>query len=208
MKLRIIKLNLWRVLIFLIVLLFVLFFIINKTITPLFLNLAEVEVYNIINKAINQAVREEAEKVDYQDMIRYVYNEQGDVIMMQPDTRYINEFTTQVSLAVQRQLEELSRETVSIPLTRVLGIDILGGYGPDLKIRILPAGYSLPPKLEDSFSSAGINQTRHKIYLILSAKVKLIIPFCSKTIDVTADIPVTEVVIVGQVPQVYVGINQ
>lgn len=208
MKLRIIKLNIWRVLIFLIILLFILFFIINKTITPLFLNLAEVEVYNIINMSINQAVREEAEKVDYQDMIRYVFNEQGDVIMMQPDTRYINEFTTRVSLAVQRQLEELSRETVSIPLARVMGIDILGGYGPDLKIRIVPAGYSLPPQLEDSFSSAGINQTRHKIYLKLSTKVKLIIPFCSKAIDVTADIPVTEVVIVGQVPQVYVGNNQ
>ena len=128
--------------------------------------------------------------------------------MMQPDTRYINQFTSRVSLAVERKLEELGREHVTIPFSRIMGIEILGGYGPDSKIRIVPAGYSIPPQLEDSFSSAGINQTRHKIYLKLSAKFKLIIPFCSKDIDVTADIPVTEVVIVGQVPEVYVGINQ
>ncbi|NLM96712.1 MAG: sporulation protein YunB [Halanaerobiaceae bacterium] len=208
MKLRIIKLNFRRVLFFFFALLIILFFIINKTISPLFLNLAEVEVHKIINKSINQAVREEAEKIDYRDMMKYMFNEQGDIIMMQPDTRYINQFTSRVSLAVERKLEELGREHVTIPFSRIMGIEILGGYGPDLKIRIVPAGYSIPPQLEDSFSSAGINQTRHKIYLKLSAKFKLIIPFCSKDIDVTADIPVTEVVIVGQVPEVYVGINQ
>ena len=86
-------------------------------------------------------------------------------------------------------------------MTRILGIDILAAYGPELKMRIIPAGYTVPPRLVDSFSTAGINQTRHKIYLSLTAKVKLIVPFKSRTIDVHADVPVTEVVILGRVPR-------
>lgn len=208
MKINIKKLNIWKVLIFIIIFLFIVFFAIHKTITPIFFSLAEIEVNSIINKAINQAVAKEVDNINYQDIIEYVYNDQGDIVMIQPNTKYINNFTTNVSLSVQKNLQKLSRETVTIPLTRILGIDILAGYGPDMNIKIVPAGYALPPKLEDSFSSVGINQTRHKIYLNVAAKVKLIVPFNSKIIDVYADVPVTEVVILGRVPQIYVGMNQ
>ena len=166
------------------------------------------EVQNIVNEVINQAVNREVEKLLYQDIVSYIYNEQGEIVLIQPNIGYINKFTTQLSLAIQKELQGISRETVSVPISRILGIDLLAAYGPELKMRIIPAGYTVPPRLVDSFSSAGINQTRHKIYLTLSARVKLIVPFKSRSIDVQADVPVTEVVILGRVPKVYVGMNQ
>ncbi len=208
MKAIFLKLNIWRILIAFVLLLLLLFFIIHRTITPVFFNLAEVEVQNIVNEVINQAVNREVEKLLYQDIVSYIYNEQGEIVLIQPNIGYINKFTTQLSLAIQKELQGISRETVSVPISRILGIDLLAAYGPELKMRIIPAGYTVPPRLVDSFSSAGINQTRHKIYLTLSARVKLIVPFKSRSIDVQADIPVTEVVILGRVPQVYVGMNQ
>ena len=208
MKAIFMKLNIWRILIAFVLLLLLLFFIIHRTITPVFFNLAEVEVQNIVNEVINQAVNREVEKLLYQDIVSYIYNEQGEIVLIQPNIGYINKFTTQLSLAIQKELQGISRETVSVPISRILGIDLLAAYGPELKMRIIPAGYTVPPRLVDSFSSAGINQTRHKIYLTLSARVKLIVPFKSRSIDVQADVPVTEVVILGRVPQVYVGMNQ
>ncbi|MGB4373297.1 MAG: sporulation protein YunB [Halanaerobiales bacterium] len=208
MKAIFLKLNIWRILIACVLLLLLLFFIIHRTITPVFFNLAEVEVQNIVNEVINQAVNREVEKLLYQDIVSYIYNEQGEIVLIQPNIGYINKFTTQLSLAIQKELQGISRETVSVPISRILGIDLLAAYGPELKMRIIPAGYTVPPRLVDSFSSAGINQTRHKIYLTLSARVKLIVPFKSRSIDVQADVPVTEVVILGRVPQVYVGMNQ
>ncbi|HHU92825.1 MAG TPA: sporulation protein YunB [Halanaerobiaceae bacterium] len=208
MKAIFLKLNIWRILIAFVLLLLLLFFIIHRTITPVFFNLAEVEVQNIVNEVINQAVNREVEKLLYQDIVSYIYNEQGEIVLIQPNIGYINKFTTQLSLAIQKELQGISRETVSVPISRILGIDLLAAYGPELKMRIIPAGYTVPPRLVDSFSSAGINQTRHKIYLTLSARVKLIVPFKSRSIDVQADVPVTEVVILGRVPQVYVGMNQ
>ena len=208
MKGLFLKLNFWRISIVFILVLFLFFLLIHKTITPIFFNLSEVEVHNIVNEVINKAVGREVENLLYQDMVNYIYNEQGEIVLIQPNIAFINRFTTNLSLAIQRELQGISRETVAVPMTRILGIDILAAYGPELKMRIIPAGYTVPPRLVDSFSTAGINQTRHKIYLSLTAKVKLIVPFKSRTIDVHADVPVTEVVILGRVPQVYVGMNQ
>ncbi|MFP4662020.1 MAG: sporulation protein YunB [Halanaerobiales bacterium] len=202
------KFRFWRVVLGFIILLLILFYCIHRTITPVFFNLAEVRVKNIANQAINQAVAKEVEDINYQDIINYVYNEQGEIVLMQPDIKYINTFTTSMSLAIQKELEKVSREVVKVPLTRILGIDILAAYGPDLDMQIVPAGYTVPPEVCDSFSSAGINQTRHKIYLRVAADFKMIVPFSSKDVEVTAEVPVTEVVILGRVPNVYLGMDK
>lgn len=53
---------------------------------------------------------------------------------------------------------------------------------------------------ESKFESAGINQTRHKIYLKVEAKVRAVVPFQNKEIDVYCEIPVAETIIVGKIP--------
>ncbi|AZO95713.1 sporulation protein YunB [Iocasia frigidifontis] len=197
-----------KILIVFIILLLLFFIFLHNTITPIFFSLAEVEAVKIANSAINEAVDLGAEKVDYQDMIDYVYNKSGDaIVLMQPNTKNINKFTSSISLRIQEKLAEASQETVSVPLAQIFGIELLAGFGPKLEARIIPAGFTEPPKIKDSFTSAGINQTRHKIYLDVAAQIKLIVPFKSHSVDIHADIPVTEVVILGKVPQVYVGID-
>ncbi len=202
------KFNIWKVVIAFVLILLLIFFVIHRTITPVFFSLAEVEVKNIANKAINQAVHKGTENINYQDMVKYIYNDQGDIVLMQPNIKYINSFTSQISLSIQKELEILSRKTLTVPLTRILGIDLLAGYGPDLNMQMVPAGFTIPPKVNDSFTSAGINQTRHKIYLKVTTELKMIVPFSSKNVQVTAEVPVTEVVILGRVPQIYVGIDK
>ena len=201
------KYKIWRVIILFVLILLIIFYIIHRALTPVLFNLAEVEVKHIANKAINQAVDIEAERISYQDMIKYIYNEQGDIVLMQPNLNYINKFTSRISLSIQEELEKTSRKTVKVPLARVLGIDILAAYGPELNLQVIPAGFTVPPEVNDSFSSAGINQTRHKIYLKVRTQLKLIVPFSSKDVEVMAEVPVTEVVILGRVPQVYVGMD-
>ncbi len=201
------KFKFWRVVFAFILILLFIFFVIHRTITPVFFSLAEVEVKNIANKAISQAVKNETENINYQDMVKYVYNDQGDIVLMQPNIKYINSFTSHLSLTIQKELEILSRKTLKVPLTRILGIDLLAAYGPDLNMKMVPAGFIIPPKINDSFSTAGINQTRHKIYLLVKIELKMIVPFNSKSVEITAEVPVTEVVILGRVPQIYVGID-
>ncbi|MFW5981575.1 MAG: sporulation protein YunB [Halanaerobiaceae bacterium] len=197
-----------KFIIILILILISIFFIIHRTLTPVFFSLAEVEAKKIANKIIQEEVEIHCEQVSYQDMIEYIYNDHGDIVMMQANIKYINNFNSRISLAVQKRLENISRETIQVPLTRILGIEVLAAYGPNLSMKMVPVAFTEPPKIIDSFSSAGINQTRHKLYINLKVQLKLLVPFSSKDIEVYADVPVTEVVIIGRVPQVYIGVDQ
>ncbi|MDE6302860.1 MAG: sporulation protein YunB, partial [Clostridia bacterium] len=57
------------------------------------------------------------------------------------------------------------------------------------------------------FQSAGINQTSHKIYIDVYADVNIITPIDEPTVQVKAEILVCENVIVGEIPNVYLSMN-
>jgi sporulation protein YunB len=197
-----------KILLFILLIIITLILIIKNTISPIFFNIAEAEAVRIANQAINEAVGEESNTINYEDLIMYKQNNEGNIVLMQPNIRKINQFSSNVSLKIQRKLEELRYKEVLIPMGKLLGLDILAGLGPYLKTRIIPYGFVQPPILMDSFHSAGINQTRHKIYIQVGVKLKLIIPFSRDIIELKAVIPITEVTILGNVPEVYVGFNE
>lgn len=185
-----------------------LFVFINNSLKPVFFNLAEVEAVRIANKAINEVIDREIENIKYDDLISYQMDKSGNIVMMQPNIREINRFSSRIALDIQSRLEEVTGVTVDVPLFKVLGFDLLAGFGPTVKARVIPRGYTYPPRIKDSFQSAGINQTKHKIYLDVEAKLKLIIPFFQQTTTINADVPLIEVTILGRVPEIYVGLNE
>ncbi|MFW6381108.1 MAG: sporulation protein YunB [Bacillota bacterium] len=185
----------------------VLIMIFNHMFLAVFFELAEIKAVRLANRAINEAVRQEVEGIEYSDLIKYEVNQEGHIVLMQPDIQRINRLISGISLNIQTRLEQVTRKNVGIPLFQILGMDLLAGFGPDLTARIIPVGFVTPPKLNDQLESAGINQTRHKIYLDFDLKLKLIVPFSRKVTEVQSQVPVIEVTIIGQVPEVYVGIN-
>ncbi len=52
-----------------------------------------------------------------------------------------------------------------------------------------------------------INQTRHKIYLLATTNVKIIIPASSSTIKVNSYVPISESIIIGEVPDSFVMVE-
>ena len=208
------KLNYWRkhpglvkaLLICLLLLVIVVVFIRN-TINPIFFSLAKAEAVRIANRAINEAVDSEVESINYDDLITYKVNKDGNIVLMQPNIREINRFSSKMSLKIQNKLEQIKNKEISIPLLKLLGIELIAGFGPYINAKIIPIGFLHPPEVRDSIETAGINQTRHKIYLRVDVKLKLIVPFSHRTTVVSADVPVIEVTILGEVPDVYVGLD-
>jgi len=193
------------IILFLILLFFIL--LAHRTLIPIFFSLAEVEAVRIANRAINSAIDQEIENIKYEDLVTYVMDDRGNIVLMQPNVREINRFSSSIALNIQDQLELIKKSNVSIPIARVFGFDLLAGLGPTLNAKIVPVGFVNPPHIIDSFESAGINQTRHKIYFKVDIRLKLIIPFSSHDTIINADVPVIEVTILGRVPEVYVGLN-
>ena len=78
--------------------------------------------------------------------------------------------------------------------------------GPKITVKMQQIG-NITTSYESEFESAGINQTRHKIYLNMTATMRVIVPFNSKEVEVTCQIPVSDTIIVGKIPETAITMN-
>lgn len=180
---------------------------IESFLRPTFLAMAEEKAIHKASIAIDEAVFEYSEHLKYTDLIHYETNNQGDIILMQPNLQVVNQFISSVNRSVNEKLSKLKEEEIQIPIGQAMGLQVLAGLGPKLGAHMLPIGTVKPAEVVDSFETAGINQTRHKIYMQIKAELRIVVPFVEKRIKLESQVPVTEVTIMGKVPDIYVGID-
>ena len=70
----------------------------------------------------------------------------------------------------------------------------------------MPIG-SIKTNFETEIEACGINQTRHKVYLTVTASIRIVIPTGAQTTEVTVNMLAAESIIVGAVPEGFVGYN-
>ena len=71
-----------------------------------------------------------------------------------------------------------------------------------IPIKILPMG-DIHLDFKTEFLSTGINQTTHKIYLDVNCTMDMITTFEEDDVEINQKIPISETVIVGNVPETY-----
>ena len=79
--------------------------------------------------------------------------------------------------------------------------------GPKITVNMEQIG-NINTSYDSTFESAGINQVRHKIYLNVDVKMRLVVPLASKDVELTCEIPVAETIIVGKIPDTAVNIGR
>lgn len=173
---------------------------------PVILTMAEARARVMAVQAMNNAVFEIMRDGGvYSDLMNVVLDGNGRVSMMQANTARMNELATQVALAVQRNLEAIANQGIGIPIGAALGSKILAGSGPTVSVQIVPVG-AVSTEFVSEFTAAGINQTRHRIFLQMNITVQMVIPTGTKTAEVTGHVPVAESIIVGEVPESFVDV--
>lgn len=179
------------------------FLFLEQRVRPTLFNIAEIQVTQMATQAINQTVQTEVtrESISYEDFVAIHKNNDGRVVMMQANTVRVNQMQADLTLAVQKSLQQLEGQKISVPLGQVLGSYIFAAYGPRIKIRVIPAG-TVKVNVVDHFEGVGINQTRHQIYLDFDTMVRLVIPLRSGEVTVATKVPLAESIIVGEVPHV------
>ena len=124
--------------------------------------------------------------------------------LLSANTVRMNALASRAGAAALTRLEQMSSEKVGVPLGAALGLSLFAGRGPRIFVSIVPVG-SVMTNFETEFEACGINQTRHKVYLELTASIRIVIPTGAKTTQVTANMLVAESIIVGGVPDGFVG---
>ncbi|PKM79995.1 MAG: sporulation protein YunB [Firmicutes bacterium HGW-Firmicutes-14] len=183
------------------------FLVIERNLRPTILAIAKAHAEAVAVNAIQNAVNEKiAESVEYKDLIFIRTDNRGRVVLMQANTVKINSLAADTTLDIQKTLTKLEGRVIPIPLGQTLNSQLLAAHGPKIKVTLIPIG-TVKVKIADDFQMAGINQTRHRLYLNVYGKVKIVIPMASDDIVVSAQVPIAETVIVGEVPETYFSLN-
>lgn len=193
------------VLVVLIVLILFSLFFVERSLRNTIMTLAEAQAAWTATHAINQAVLEHVSaNISYADLIQPEKDINNQVIFMQINTMLVNQIKSQAEIAIQNSLLELEKKKISIPFGQVFGAKLLANLGPMLKMVVVPLG-TVQIDAEDSFEAAGINQTRHRIYLSVHSNVRIVFPLMDTKVPINTQIPIADAIIVGPVPQVYFG---
>lgn len=184
-----------------------LIYVLNATLRETLYEMAEVRAVQLATDAINNAVRMKMAEQDghYQELVEIHKDSSGRIVLVEANAVMINKMASETTLAAQSALAGMRGETLVIPVGQITGIDFLSNLGPGIKVQIVPLG-TVRVDVRDRFEQAGINQTRHYIYLDYDTEVRIVIPLKSGRARVATQVQVSESIIVGDVPGTFVSL--
>ena len=177
---------------------------IDKNIKPTVVAISEIRARSVTTQTINDTIKLKIKRdINYNDLIFVKYDNEGKVTLMQANTILMNSIAAEVAIEVQEQLEKMSHTKIRVPLSNAFNTQII--TFPSINIQIIPQG-SVAVDFATEFESSGINQTRHRIYIIVVTDIKMIVPLVQENIRIVTNIPIAETIIVGDVPEQFVNV--
>ena len=179
----------------------------DAAIRPQLVALSEAQISNrliqIADQAVTQAIVDQ--KLSYPDMV--TLRSSGELFTLVTDTASLNSLRTAVLDAIIAQIGTIDNDPMGVPLGALTGIDLLSALGPRLPVRVISVS-TAEGQYRNDFTSAGINQTLHRIMLDVTLNARLLLPGGVVEVLVSTPVCISETVIIGQVPQTYLTLNQ
>ena len=171
---------------------------------PVMNSMATARVSNLVNRIVSAAVNEAVENgdIDYQNFVIFEKDETGHITALRSNVAEVNRMQGQITDEILHRLSEVATSELEIPLGTLTGSALLAGRGPSLFVRMQAVG-SASAAFRNQFTAAGINQTRHQIFLDVDVYMSILLPGMKTSTRVSNEIAVAETVIVGGVPDTY-----
>ena len=161
---------------------------------------AKTQATQILNKTLISEL--ERLNISYEDFAHIVRREDTSISSIEVDAVNINKYKAQFALAVSKGLREIESFEFNIALGTLLGPEILLEVGPRIPFRVSSSGY-VKTEIESEFSEAGINQTLHKIVLLVEINVCCYFPAYCVSLDIDTALPLAETIIIGDIPDYF-----
>lgn len=177
-----------------------------ETIDPIFEGVCLAKAQGIATEITNIKSSEVLAKYNYQDTIEIIKNEEGKNSIIKTDIVMLNQIISDIAVEIQKELNNLENEEISIPLGSVTGINYFAGSGPNIKMKIISKG-DVITDVKNEFKSAGINQTIYRIYLNIECNISILTSYKSIDRKITNQVLLVETVVVGEVPETYLELE-
>lgn len=171
---------------------------------PVMTSMATARVSNTVNRIVMAAVDEAVAsgQIDYSRFVSFEKDDAGHITALRSNVAEVNRMQSQIADEILQRLSEISTSELRIPLGTLTGSALLAGRGPKLTVRMQAVG-SAVAAFRNQFTAAGINQTRHQIFLDVDVNMSILLPGLTTSTKVSNEIAVAETVIVGTVPENY-----
>lgn len=163
----------------------------------------------VCSRAINESVTDllTQENLQYADLVEVEKKETGEILSVEANALSINRLKADITNTVLDRLEKEDVQTLKIPIGTLTGSDFLTGRGPNICIKISITATALT-NIRSEFSSAGINQTCHQLFVDLQVELFAALPGNPEEITVDSEFLVAETILAGTVPEFFADLQK
>lgn len=184
------------------------FVLVLSGLRPVVLQYAENYVTHTASFALYEVMTDTVyqNRAEYENLVTLERDAEQTVTALRTDGITANYLKVQVAQAVYEALDQLEKSAVKIPLGTLLGSDLFAGQGPEVQVGVSGLG-NVQADFISAFQGAGINQTRHQMILEVTANIRILTRLGSVDTQVKSQLPVSDTVIVGHVPEQYTYVD-
>lgn len=157
----------------------------------------------LLNTAVVHVLQQNTVQMD--QLIQINYNDDNSVSTIETNTMAVNTLRTMFTNAVLQELNTMDVQTLNLPIGSLSDIQLFQGRGPGIHFKFYPGGY-MTAKIISEFHDAGINQTRHRLMLEISAEINCVGMLRSQVATAQTEYMISETIIVGKIPASYSNI--
>lgn len=181
---------------------------IEAKLNPIVSAAAQAQAQNSITALLEQAVTDDLlqRQISYNDFVTIQRDDSGAITALTTDIAAMNLLRAELTACVLEALDGIDVSTVAVPLGSLFDFEALWARGPAIQVRSMSVG-TVSAEFDSEFTSAGVNQTLHRIWLDLEVPITLLLPSGSVPVPVHTQLLVAETVIVGQVPDTYLQLG-
>lgn len=208
-----------------------LFWFSNKRITPIIMDYAEIQAGRIATLVINQAITKEVtNEIEMEDLFIIIKDDNGNIKSMDFNPLAVNKMLSMVTSNVHMYLRSLENGDVDelgllngslseynaeklkqgiiyeVPTGVVFGNPMLYNIGPKVPVRLSLIG-DIVSNIDTKITSYGINNALIEIIINISVVEQVMLPFASKKVTVSTNVPVAIKLVQGTVPNYYLNGN-
>lgn len=136
---------------------------------------------------------------DYDKLLVKTENKNGGVMSLSVNTPAVNKIQNEFSDVFQNKMDDLNTQYFSAPLGDLTNLTMLSSLGPRIKFSYDMTG-SVDVELKSTFESTGVNQTIHRVNMIVDAEVVFISQSYMENLKIRNEFAISETVIVGDTP--------
>ncbi len=186
-----------------VILIAIVFFAFNRQVSKHMGEICEYKGRNTAAEIVTNAIADEMKK-ETADYINISRDDSGKITSVETNSTAVNDLQNRLTSSINSELSKMSSKQVSVALGSLSGVAFFSGRGPDINLKLRQVG-AVDTKIKSEFVSAGVNQTKHRMIISVTVEMSAILPLHSTDVKFTNDYLLSETVIVGEVPSVYLS---